>query len=59
MTAQGGHLPEVRRKVSGHIGFSGRSRNFKTEGRGRILRSGVCFDAPSHITYVFVVRLVN
>ena len=26
---------------------------------GRIFRSGVCFDAPSHIPYVFVVRVVN
>ena len=31
----------------------GRSR------RGRILRSKVCFDAPSHISYVFVRRVVN
>ena len=28
-------------------------------GGGRTLRSGVCFDAPSHISYVFVVRVVN
>ena len=36
------------------------SRNFKTGERGRILRSGVCFDrAPSHIRYIFVVRVVN
>ena len=27
--------------------------------RCRILRSGVCFDAPSHIPYIFVVRVVN
>ena len=27
--------------------------------RGRIFRSGVCFDAPSHIPYVFVARVVN
>ena len=26
---------------------------------GRILRSKVCFDAPSHIPYVFVIRIVN
>ena len=26
--------------------------------RGRIFRSGVCFDAPSHILYVFVARVV-
>ena len=31
----------------------GRSR------RGIIFRSGVCFDAPSHILYVFVARVVN
>ena len=23
------------------------------------LRSGVCFDAPSHIPYVFVVKVLN
>ena len=40
--------------------FSGGSRNFKTGGGGgRIFRSGVCFDAPSHILYVFVARVVN
>ena len=27
--------------------------------RGRIFRSGVCFDAPSHIPYLFVARVVN
>ena len=27
--------------------------------RSRILRSGVCFDASSHIPFVFVVRVVN
>ena len=27
--------------------------------RGRIFRSGVCFDAPSHIPYVFIARVVN
>ena len=27
--------------------------------RGRILRSWVCFDAPSHIPHVFVARVVN
>ena len=27
--------------------------------RGRIPRSGVCFEAPSHIPYVLVVRVVN
>ena len=27
--------------------------------RGRIFRSGVCFDAPSHIPYVFEARVVN
>ena len=26
---------------------------------GIILRSADCFDAPSHLTYVFVVREVN
>ena len=31
----------------------GRSR------RGRIFRSRVCFDAPSHIPYLFVARVVN
>ena len=38
---------------------SGGSRNFNTGGRGRIFRSGVCFDVPSHILYVFVARVVN
>ena len=28
-------------------------------GGGRILRSGVCFDTPSHKPYVFVVRVGN
>ena len=41
----------------------GGSRNFKTGGGGsrcgRILRSKVCFDAPSHIPYVLVRRVVN
>ena len=46
----------------------GGSRTFKTGGvrggggrprRGRTLRSKVCFDAPSHIPYVFVRRVVN
>ena len=40
------------------IAISGGSRNFKTGGggsrRGRIFRPGVCFDAPSHILYVFL-----
>ena len=27
--------------------------------RGRIFRSGVRFDAPSHILYVFVARVMN
>ena len=27
--------------------------------RGTIFRSGVCFDAPSNIPYVFVARVVN
>ena len=42
---------------------SGGSSNFKTGGggsrRGRIFRPGVCFDAPSHIPYVLVARVVN
>mgnify|MGYP003687743377 CR=1 FL=1 len=38
--------------------YSGGSRNFKGGG-GRIFGSGVCFDAPSHIPYVFVARVVN
>ena len=46
-----------------NVAISGGSRNFKTGGarsrRGRIFRSGVCFDAPSHILYVFVARVVN
>ena len=28
-------------------------------GGGRIFRSKVCFDAPSHIPYVFVAKVVN
>ena len=44
--------------------ISGGSRNFKTGGGarsrcGRIFKSGVCFDAPSHIPFVFVARVVN
>ena len=35
----------------------------KWEGRGRIFRSGVCFDAPSHTHththYVFDLKVVN
>ena len=27
--------------------------------RGRILKSWVCFEAPLHMPYVFVVRVVN
>ena len=34
-------------------GGGGRSR------RGRNFRSGYCFDAPSHIPYLFVARVVN
>ena len=46
------------------IYHSGGSRNFKTgcggrSRRGRIFRSGFCFDAPSHIPFVFVARVVN
>ena len=26
---------------------------------GRIFRSGVCFDAPSHMPYMFAARVVN
>ena len=38
----------------------GGSRNFKTGERGRILKSGVCFDhTPSHIRYIFEARVVN
>ena len=37
----------------------GGSRNFKTRGRGRIFGSGICFDAPSHIPYVCLMRLVD
>ena len=43
--------------------FSGGSRNFKTGGRGPgmvdFFRSGVCFDAPSHILSVFEARVLN
>ena len=45
---------------------SGGSRNFKIQKGGRgpgplefFSRPGVCFDAPSHIPYVFVARVVN
>ena len=34
-------------------GGGGRSR------RGRIFRFRICFDAPSHIPYVLVARVVN
>ena len=36
--------------------FQNRGVRFR---RGRFLRSGVCFNAPSHIPYVFVARVVN
>ena len=43
--------------------FSGGSRNFQTGGRGPSMvdffRSGVCFDAPSHILSVFEARVLN
>ena len=32
---------------------------FKTGGAVESYGSGVCFDAPSHITYWFLVRIVN
>ena len=39
------------------------SRNFKTGGRSRgaidFMRSGYYFDTPSHIPYLFVVRVEN
>ena len=46
-------------EFKGQSNFSSGSKDFKTGGRGRILRSGVCFDAPSHIPYDFVIRVVN
>ena len=39
--------------------FSGGSRNFRTGGAVEFFGSGNCFDAPSHIPYVFVVRVVT
>ena len=41
--------------------IQGRIQEFQNRGGGggRILRSKVCFDAPSHIPYVFVRRVVN
>ena len=40
-----------------------RIQEFQNQGArsrlSRILRSGVCFDAPSHIHYVFVASVVN
>ena len=51
----------IIREWKGHI--CGGSRNFKTGGRGpgavESYGSGDCFDAPSHITYWFLVRIVN
>ena len=41
----------------------GISKRGRGEGCGpgavNFFRSGVCFDAPSHILYVFVARVVN
>ena len=49
--------------ITEKIWFSGGSRNLKTGGRcpGAVLffRSGDCFDAPSHISYAFVVSVEN
>ena len=36
-----------------------RIQEFQGGGRDRIFRSGACFDAPSHIPYLFVARVVN
>ena len=48
---------KFRREVQGRI------QEFQNRGarsrRGRILGSGVCFDVPSHIPYVFVVSVVD
>ena len=40
------------------IWFSGGSRNLRTGGAVQ-LRSGECFDAPSHIFYAFIRRVEN
>ena len=40
-------------------GISKRGRGGAQSWRGRILSTKVCFDAPSHIPYVFVRRVVN
>ena len=37
----------------------GGSRNFKTRGRGPCAVEFLCYDAPSHIPYDFVARVVN
>ena len=46
-----------------NIRFHWRIKEFQNWGalsrRGKILRSGVCFETPSHIPYVSVVRLEN
>ena len=34
-------------------------QEFQNGGGAVPFRSGVCFDAPSHIPYVFVARVVN
>ena len=65
-------LYKIQKYAQLYMYFSGRSMNFKTGGgggggggggagsrRSRNFRSGVCFDASSHIPYVFVARVVN
>ena len=55
---------KMKHEMSENVGeIQGRIQEFQNgEGgsrRGRILRSKVCFDAPSHIPYVFVRIVVN
>ena len=57
-THTGNYIHDIIR-IQWLVRHSGGSRNFRGGGRGRIFRSGGCFDAPSHIPYLFVARVVN
>ena len=52
------YVKRIYEKRNIHYIYSGGSRNFKTGGAVPA-REKVCFDAPSHIPYLFVARVVN
>ena len=55
-------MSAIRQTVT-YIKTQWRIQEFQNQGarsrRGRILRSVFCFDAPLHIHYVFVARVMN